>query len=363
MKPVNVEAAEGEEAEGEAPEEPIQQTLAMDELKIELGYGLLPLINEVEGRRLTDQIKALRRQLAQDMGFVTPSVRILDNLQLEANAYVLKVKEIVAGDGELRVKQLMAMDPAGRQVDLPGEHVKEPAFNLPATWIEEQYREEATFRNYTIVDPATVLTTHLTEVLREHMPDLLTFAQTERLLADLEDEHKTLLNDVILKQTTRSTIQRVLQSLLKERVSIRDLPAILEGVAEATATSSDLTQIVEHVRGRLARQLCAAHQSHDGALPVISMSAEWEQKFAEALIGEGVNRQLALAPTDLHQFVQDLRAAFDAGGAGGDLPVLLTSVGVRPYVRSLVERFRPQTPVISQNEIHARAKLRSVGQV
>ncbi|MCG8442278.1 MAG: FHIPEP family type III secretion protein, partial [Caulobacterales bacterium] len=176
-------------------------------------------------------------------------------------------------------------------------------------------------------------------------------------------EHTTLLEEVILKQTSRSTIQRVLQSLLKERVSIRDLPAILEGIAEATATTKDLTQIVEHVRARLARQLCAAHQAGDGALPVIAMSPEWEQRFAEALIGEGESRQLALAPSDLHQFVQDLRSAFDAAAHSGDLPVLLSSPQARPFVRSLVERFRPQTPVMSQNEIHARAKLRSVGQM
>src|SRR6185369_9420998 len=147
----------------EPVEEQIAQTLAIDEIKIELGYGLLGLINDLEGRRLTDQIKALRRTLASDFGFVMPSVRILDNMRLPSQGYDIRIKEMEAGTGEVRLGQLMAMDPRGGQVELPGEHVREPAFGLPATWIDESLREEATFRGYTIVDPATVLTTHLTE--------------------------------------------------------------------------------------------------------------------------------------------------------------------------------------------------------
>lgn len=170
-KPV-AEAVDIAPVSAEESEEPISQTLAIDEIKIELGYGLLPLINDLEGRRLTDQIKALRRTLATDFGFVMPSVRILDNMRLPSQGYCLRIKEMEAGSGEVRIGQLMAMDPRGAQVELPGEHMKEPAFGLPATWIDDGLREEATFRGYTIVDPATVLTTHLTEVLKENMPDL-----------------------------------------------------------------------------------------------------------------------------------------------------------------------------------------------
>src|SRR6185312_2581604 len=159
--------------DAEPAEEPIAQTLAIDEIKIELGYGLLGLINDLEGRRLTDQIKALRRTLAADFGFVMPSVRILDNMRLASQGYAIRIKEMEAGSGEVRLGQMMAMDPRGGQVELPGEHVREPAFGLPATWIDESLREEATFRGYTIVDPATVLTTHLTEILKDNMPDLL----------------------------------------------------------------------------------------------------------------------------------------------------------------------------------------------
>ncbi len=360
---VAAESAQAAAADAEPAEEPIEQTLHIDELKVELGYGLLPMINDVEGRRLTDQIKALRRNLAQDTGFVAPSVRIVDNMQLSGEDYVIRVKEMEAGAGQLKPGQLLTMDPSGAQVDLPGEHVKEPAFGLPATWVDESHREEATFRGYTIVDPAAVLVTHLTEILREHMPDLLSFAAVEQLLDGLNKEHKTLLDDISPSQISHAGIQRVLQMLLKERVSIRDLPAILEGIAEASAHTQNIDAIVEHVRTRLARQICFANKGPDGTLPVIAMSPQWEQAFAEALTGEGERRQLALAPTKLRDFVAEVRKAFDQAAAMGDVPTLLTSPGIRPYVRSLTERFRPQTIVMSQNEIHPSARLKTVGQV
>ncbi len=354
---------DAEEAAAPPPEEPMAKTLAMDDLKIELGYGLLPLINEVDGRKLTDQIVALRKQLAQDMGFVMPSVRILDNLALGNEAYQIRVKEIEAGDGALKLRHLLAMDPSGGPVDLPGEPVQEPAFGLPARWIEEKLREEATFRGYTVVDPATVLVTHLTEIIKDHMAELLGFVEMEKLLADLPEQVQKLLDDITPKQITRAGIQRVLQGLLKERVSIRDLPTILEAIAEAATGQTDLMHITEHVRARLARQICHAARAPDGAVPIVTLSPQWEQAFAEALIGDGGERQLALSPTQLHDLMNGVNEAFDTAGRGGDVPVLLTSPLVRPYARSLIERFRPTAAVMSQNEIHPKAKLRQVGAV
>ncbi|MGY6661789.1 MAG: flagellar biosynthesis protein FlhA [Glycocaulis sp.] len=344
-------------------EAPIEDSLHIDELKIELGYALLPLINDVEGRRLTDQIKALRRNLAQDTGFILPSVRIIDNMQLTAEDYVIRIKEMEAGAGQLKMRHLLVMDPSGQQVSMPGTHVKEPAFGLPATWIEEGAREEATFRGYTIVDPAAVLVTHLTELLREHLADLLSYSEVEKLLDGLSKEHKKLVDDITPGQITRAGIQRVLQNLLRERVSIRDLAGIIEGIAEASGATQNLDAITEHVRTRLARQLCFANRGPDGALPVLSLSPQWEQAFAEAMIGDGDRRQLALAPTRLREFVTAVRDAFDRAGASGDVPVLLTSPAIRPYVRSLTERFRPSTVVMSQNEIHPSARLKTVGAV
>ena len=344
-------------------DEPIAQTLAIDEIKIELGYGLLGLINDLEGRRLTDQIKALRKTLAADFGFVMPSVRILDNMRLPSQGYAIRIKEMESGAGEVRLGQLMAMDPRGGQVELPGEHVKEPAFGLPATWIDDGLREEAAFRGYTIVDPATVLTTHLTEILKENMPDLLSYAEVQKLLADLPQHQKKLVEDLVPSVVTTTTIQRVLQALLRERVSIRDLGAILEGIGEAAPHTASITLLVEQVRGRLARQLCYAYRGDDGALPIVTLSGEWENAFAEALLGQGEDRQLALAPSRLQDFIRGVRETFERAALAGDSPVLLTSPAIRPYVRSIIERFRGQTPVMSQNEIHARARLRTVGAI
>ncbi len=345
----------------EEVEEPIAQTLAMDEIKIELGYGLLPLINDLEGRRLTDQIKALRKTLAAEYGFVMPPVRILDNMRLASQAYLIRIKELESGAGEVRLGSLMAMDPRGGQVELPGEHMREPAFGLPATWIEESLREEAAFRGYTVVDPSTVLTTHLTEILKENMPDLLSYAEVQKLLRDLPAEHKKLVDDIVPSVVSVTTIQRVLQALLRERVSIRDLPSILEGLSEAAPHSGSLTNLVEQVRARLSRQLCFAHRGDDGALPIITLSPEWENAFAESLVGAGEDRQLSMAPSRLQEFIRSVSDGFERAAQIGESPVLLTSPGIRPYVRSLIERFRGQTPVMSQNEVHPRARLKTVG--
>ena len=347
----------------EAQEEPIAQTLAIDEIKIELGYGLLGLINDLEGRRLTDQIKALRRTLAADFGFVMPSVRILDNMRLPSQGYAIRIKELEAGAGEVRLGAMMAMDPRGGQVELPGEHVREPAFGLPATWIDDSLREEATFRGYTIVDPATVLTTHLTEILKENMPDLLSYSEVQKLLKDQPADQKKLVDDLVPSVVTATTIQRVLQALLRERVSIRDLPAILEGIGEAAPHTASVTLLVEQVRARLARQLSFAHRGDDGALPIITLTPEWENAFSDALVGQGDDKQLALAPSRLQDFVRGVRETFERAALAGDSPVLLTSPAIRPYVRSIIERFRGQTPVMSQNEVHPRAKLKTVGTI
>jgi flagellar biosynthesis protein FlhA len=360
-KPVDPEAVVA--GPKEDVEEPIGTALSIDEVKIELGYSLLSLINDLEGRRLTDQVRALRRSLAQEYGFVMPSVRILDNMRLGTQGYAIRIKEMEAGQGEVRLGCLMAMDPAGRQVELPGEHTREPAFGLPATWIDESLREEATFRGYTIVDPSTVLTTHLTEILKENMADLLSYAEVQKLLKELGPEEKKLVDELIPAVVTVTTLQRVLQSLLREKVSIRDLPAILEGLAEAAPHTSSVTTLVEHVRARLARQLCWQHKGEDGALPIVTLSPEWEQAFADSLVGQGEERQLAMAPSKLQDFIRAVRDVFERAAMAGETAVLLTGPQIRPYVRSIIERFRGQTVVMSQNEVHPRARLRTIGSV
>ncbi|WP_369794083.1 flagellar biosynthesis protein FlhA [Asticcacaulis sp. AC460] len=344
-------------------EEPISAALAIDDVKIELGLGLLGLINDLDGRKLTDQIKALRRTLAQEYGFIMPSVRILDNMRLANQGYCVRIKEMEAGAGEVRIGALMAMDPSGRQVELPGEHMKEPAFGLPATWIDNALREEATFLGYTIVDPATVITTHLTEILKDNMSDLLSYAELTKLLRDIPGDDKKLVDDLVPTVVSTATVQRVLQALLKERVSIRDLPAILEALGEIASHTKSISQMVEHVRSRLARQLCWQNRGDDGALPIVTLSHDWENAFSASLVGQGEDRQLTMAPSHLQEFIRSVRDVFERVSMNGEVAVLLTSPQIRPFVRSIIERFRANTVVMSQNEIHPKVRLKTVGQV
>ena len=347
-----------------AEDEPISSALKIDDLKIELGYALLPLVNGPDGHdRLTDQIKALRRSLAIEMGFVMPAVRILDNVQLESNSYIIKIKEVDAGTGRIWANQFMVMDPSGHQVEVPGTHTTEPTFGLPATWVDASLKEEASLKGYTVVDAATVLSTHLTELLKNNMSDLLSYGEVQKLLKDLPKEQGELVKDIVPSQITVSGIQRVLQLLLAERVSIRDLSTILEGIADALAFSRNPATLAEHVRARLARQICAQNTSINGYLPLIALSAKWEQAFAESLIGTGDDRSLAMQPSKLSEFMTTVRDRFEQAAREGEAPVLVTSATIRPFVRSLVERFRSQTTVLSQAEIHPRAKLKTVGSI
>lgn len=346
-------------------EEPISKALPLDELRLELGYALLPLIKDPNGDsdKLTDQIKALRRQLASEKGFIMPSVRMLDNMHLGANEYVIKVKEVDAGSGTVYPDLFMVMDPAGKQIEISGTHTTEPAFGLPATWIEGEMRDQAALKGYTVVDPVTVMSTHLTEILKTNMAELLSYAEVQKLLDGLPEKQKKLVDDLIPNQINVTGVQRVLQSLLTERVSIRDLPTILEGISEATGYTKHVPALTEHVRSRLARQICAGHTGPQGYLPLVTLSPKWEQDFAESIVGQGEDQQLAMAPSRLQDFITEIRTAFEQAGQQGEVPVLLTSPGIRTFVRTIVERFRPQTAVLSQNEIYPQAKLKTVGQI
>ena len=354
---------EQEAIEAQPIEEPITTALAIDDLRLELGYGLLTLINEQRGYRLTDQIKALRRQLASERGFVMPSVRILDNMQLPANNYLIRVKEVEAGGGDLGPGMLLVMDPRGEAITLPGEPTTEPTFGLPAMWVGETHREEASFRGYTVVDPSTVITTHLTEVIKDNMAELLSYAETQKLLDDLPKEDQKLIADLVPSQISVSAVQRILQNLLAERISIRDLPTILEGVAEAAGYTQNLTMITEHVRARLARQISSSNTMPGGYTPLVTLSPQWEHTFAESIVGQGDDRQLSMAPSKLQEFITAVRQTYERLITDGESPILLTSPAIRPYVRSIIDRFRPATVVMSQNEIHPKAKIRTLGQI
>lgn len=362
-KEAEIKEAELPAAPPPVVEEPISSVLKMDLVRLELGYSLLSLINDTSNRRLTDQIKALRRALALETGFIMPSVRIQDNMRLPPNVYVVYIKETEAGRGELRPNKLLVMDPRGEEIALQGEKTKEPTFGLAAMWIDMTAREDAMFRGYTVVDCPTIITTHITELVKANMAELLSYTETQKLLHELDKDQQKLVEELIPKRFTVGGVQRVLQNLLNERVSIRDLPTILEGISEACAVTQSLMVITEHVRSRLSRQISNAAAGPDGVIPLVTLSGEWEQHFAESLTGQGEEKTLALPPSLIQKFILRVRQVFEEQGSRGESPVLLTSPGVRPYVRSIIERFRPSTVVISQNEIHPRAKIRTVGQI
>ncbi len=354
------------DGKGSAPaEEAIGAQLAMDTLRLELGYGLLQLIKAGDATSLPDQVKALRRQLAHDLGFLMPPVRIQDNLQLPANTYVVRLKEMETARGEVRPTMLMVMDPQGRPITLPGEATQEPTFGLDAAWIGRQLRQTAQSQGLTIVEPSTVVTTHLTEVVKDNLPDLLSYALTQQLLGELAEPYQRLLGDLVPSRMSTGGIQRVLQGLLAERISIRDLPLILEALSDIAGSTQSTTVMIEYVRGKLARQISRDATSEAGYIPVLTLSPEWESAFADALVepGPGHERQLAMPPSELHRFVRAVREQFEQQAQKGELPVLVTTPTLRPYVRAMIERFRPATVILSQNEIHPKARIRTLGQV
>jgi flagellar biosynthesis protein FlhA len=344
--------------------ETIAEVLQIDLIRLEIGYGLMSIVTNNNGHNLTEQVKGLRKQIVREYGFVLPSVRIQDNIQLDTDTYVIKIKELEAGRGVVRPGKLMIMDPQGSDIDIPGESTKEPAFGLPAKWIDESYKEEALFHNCTIVDPSTVITTHLTEQIKENITELLSYSETQKLLEKLGDEHKQLVKDVIPDIVSVATLQKVLQNLLSEMISIRDLPNILESTADAARANKNLMAMTEAVRVQLSRQICHHNTNRDGFIPIIALTADWERVFIESLVDDGSgDKQLSMPPSKLQEFVVSVKKAFDTQAIKGHVPVLLTSAYTRPYVRSVVERFRPATVVMSQNEIHYKAKIRTLESV
>jgi flagellar biosynthesis component FlhA len=278
-------------------DEPISTALSIDAVRIELGYGLLGLINAEQGHRLTDQIKACAGSWPARWASSCRPCASRTICRSTPTPTWCGCKEIEAGRGDLRPNMLLVMDPRGDKINLAGEETVEPTFGLPAMWVDPTLREEALFRGYTVVDPSTVITTHLTELIKDNMSELLSHAETQKLLDELPKEHQKLVADLIPGQISVSGVQRVLQSLLGERVSIRDLPNVLEGVSEACGYSRNVTMITEHVRARLARQISDNSTDQTGVIPILTLSPEWEHAFTEALHGDGEEKQLVMAPT------------------------------------------------------------------
>ena len=306
----------------------------------------------------------MRRSLAAEMGFVMPSVRILDNVQLDANSYVIKIKEVDSATARSGIGQFMVMDPTGKQVTLPGAHTTEPTFGLPATWIEASLKEEASVKGYTVVDSATVLSTHLTELIKANMAELLSYGEVQKLLKELPKEQAELLKDLVPSLITVSGIQRVLQILLAERVSIRDLSTILEGIADGIGSSRNPVTLAEHVRAGCRARFARSTRARRGYLPLIALSAKWEQAFAELIVGQGDERQSCDSAVEAvgvhHPGAREVRGrgARRRGAGAGDLGRHKAGP-----LRGIVERFRAQTPVVSGKRNPPAGAVKTVGSI
>lgn len=351
------------EAQSEDPGSDLAASrLAMDPITLELGYGLLVLLNSQQGHRLSEQVKALRKQMIKEYGFVMPQVRVKDNLQLEHNTYLIRVKELETATGMVMPDKIMVMDQKGAEIDIAGTDTKEPTFGLTAKWINPTNREEAIFKNLTVVDPSTVITTHLTEVVKENITELLSYTEVQKMLDDIGEEHKKLLKDTVPDIVSVSVLQKVLHNLLAESISIRDLPSILEATADSMrGTTKNVTDITEQVRMKLSRQICHEYTNNDGFIPIVTLSQNWENAFADSIVHEGDEPQLVMQPSKMQDFVAKVKKIYDEQAMRGYIPIMMTSAQARPYVRSMLERFRPSTAVMSQNEVHFKAKIRTLG--
>ena len=348
--------------EMDSPKE-ITKIEELDALKIEIGYDLLPFISDKDGQKLTKQIKNLREQMAKEMGFMLPPVKIQDNIQLPGSTYVLKIKDIEIARGDVFYNKLLVIDPYGNPINIEGNDTVEPTFGLKAKWIDKSMQDEAESLNYTVVDSVTVITTHMGEIVKENISDLLSFEEVQKLLDNLSESYKKLLNDIVPGQISVAGIQRVLQNLIKEGISIRDLTGILEGIAESVSFTRNVTLMTEHVRGRLARQITISNLDENQELNIITMSSHWEQKFQESLVGDGEIKQLAIAPSELHEFFEKFNEEYERFEAMGKNIVFVVNPSIRPYIVSVFERISPKTIIISQNEVFYKAKINTLGSI
>ncbi|MDI3298183.1 MAG: flagellar biosynthesis protein FlhA, partial [Bacillota bacterium] len=342
-------AAPAEATLGVTPEE-AARLLPVDPLEVELGYGLLPLGAE-EGGQLMDRIALLRRQVALELGLVLPLVRVRDNLSLEPNRYRILLKGEVIGEAELRLDRLLAIPQGGEAAGIEGEPTRDPAFNLPALWIRPERRALAEASGYTVVEAAAVLATHLTELVRSHAWELLTRQETRRLLDTLHQSAAALVEETVPSLLTLGEVQRVLQNLLREGVSIRDLGTILEALADQAAASKAVDELTEAARQALGRSITQRLLGADGRLRVITLDPAAERQLAESIRGQGNGRALVLDPETLGRLVRGLEAELTRALEQGVQPVLLCAAGLRFHLRRLVERSLPRLPVVSYSEL------------
>ncbi|MCZ4366170.1 flagellar biosynthesis protein FlhA [Sulfitobacter dubius] len=333
----------------------------LDELRLVLGEGLVALANRPDAV-LPSKIKSLRKHFAEEFGFPMPSVRIKDDVSLPINSYSFQIHGVDVAKGDIRANQMMVINPEGAPLQLPGEATREPTFGLDALWVDSKVADQAEAQGYTVVDPESVITTHLTEVVKENMSELLTYGSAKEAIEGLDRNYQKLVNDLPVPSPA-ILVQQVLQELLLERVSIRNLPLIVEAMAEATRQTSKPALVLENVRRRLSSQICQGLSDGQGFVPVITLSPSWEAEFIDAVKMVGEDRTFVMSPKRVQEFVLQARQQIQRFASEDSWPALMVNPEARSYVRSMLERVSPMTPVISNAEIHRKVSLRTVATI
>jgi flagellar biosynthesis protein FlhA len=355
--------AKSSTAKGNAGADPVEAVLKLDELTLEVGSGLIPLVDEKQGGQLMNRLKGVRKKIAQQMGFLVPPIHITDNLALRENEYVLLLRGIEVARWELRRGLLLAVSSEPGTVDLPGTETQEPAFNVAAKWISPDLQAQAIARGCAVVEPTSVLTAHIAEIIRANAHELLSRGETKRLIDRLNDSHPKLVEELIPKLLTLGELQRVLQALLREQVSIRDLGTILEGLIESAATNKHPVALVESARQALSRALVRPLLSSDGELKVVTLDASIEEDCARgANLQPGQVTSSALQVSVARRVLDGLRSSFGPE-IGNAPPILLCASPGRFYLRRLLEPFLPKIVVVSPAEIPPVTQIRTMGVV
>ncbi|MBW1994961.1 MAG: flagellar biosynthesis protein FlhA [Deltaproteobacteria bacterium] len=356
------EAAAEESPEDFLPED-VEPLLAMDIMELEVGYGLIPLVDKEQDGTLLGRIRAIRRQFATEMGIVIPPIHIRDNLKLKPSEYRVIIKGVEMARAELMVNHLLAMDPGDAPKKIEGVATTEPAFNLPALWIPKEKEEEAKFAGYTVVDNATVVATHLTEIIRNHAADLLGRQETQHLLDNLAKTNPKAVEELVPNLLPLGAVQKVLQTLLKERISIRDLLSIVETLADFAPMSKDPELLTEYVRQKLGRAILAPYVTEEGILNVITVDGSVEELFNKSVQKTEQGFFLALEPGAVELLAASIKEQTEKAMVMNFQPIILNSPAIRRHFRKIVEQVDPSIVVVSHAEIAPNVRIQSHGKV
>jgi flagellar biosynthesis protein FlhA len=333
----------------------------LDILELELGYGLIPLVEESQNGDLLQRIKAIRQQLAMEYGILVPALHVRDNLQLKPSEYRLLLKGNPVGKGEIMVGHFLALSTGEGTLEIKGIPTRDPAFDLPAVWIPENRREEATKAGYTVIEPSTVIATHLTELFKKYADQMLTRQSVQHLLDNLALQQPKLVDELVPNTLSPGVVQKVLQNLIREGVTIRDLQTICETLADYGAVSKDPDVLTEYVRQAMARTITRPYETEDQKFPVLSLQQSLEEKLTRGIQKSENGAFLNVDPGFLQQFLQATSDEVKRSISMGYHPVLLCSPAIRRHLRKLLERFLPDVAVVSHNELSNYLEIRSVG--